>query len=107
MLGAVRPTSEYMVRCIFGLNLSVALRPSNIAHSGGGRAAGGNASRSSENELKFCRRRIMMNDISLYANLKEAFSVSQRGLPKFRIQYLLPETNARARVESAYNELVV
>ena len=60
-----------MVKCSLGNTFSTAFRPLAFAHSAGGRASRGTASALSSIDEKFCRRRMSMKDISLYANLEK------------------------------------
>jgi hypothetical protein len=57
-------TALYIVKCIFGKNLSIALRPVAFLQSAGGRHSGRAACGSREMEVKFWSRRMTMNDIS-------------------------------------------
>lgn len=61
-------TTEYRVKCDFGWTFSTPFRPGSFDHSAGGCEPSGKASRSRVMEAKFWRRRMSMNDISLYAN---------------------------------------
>ena len=63
-----RHTPEYIVRLTLGIIFSIALRPPNFFHSGGGNEPGGADSGSRAIEEKDWSNLIIMNDISLYAN---------------------------------------
>jgi hypothetical protein len=63
-------TCTDIVKSDFGRIFSMALRPLPVAHDAGGSESGGIASEASSRDWKVCKRRMMKNEISWYANYK-------------------------------------
>ena len=86
--------------------------PSSLAHSGGGRASGGCAVKSSSMCEKCCSRRMRKNDISLYANysddMRRVSTITETAQPYslFCRTHLLAKADSRSRVERKEYERV-